>query len=124
MIYVIQNRRTLHRRIESRINTQLQLHATSVATEVLPTVGFEGDRIYRILKPDGRIARAAPVHIVERLLWDRMSSKKEKDFITDPTKPGVLVNRMPISKSLSDLRTAVKRKANRDKVWLEDLGYY
>jgi hypothetical protein len=38
MIYVIQNRKTENNK--SRINTQLQLHATWVATEVLPTLAF------------------------------------------------------------------------------------
>jgi hypothetical protein len=50
MIYVIQNRRTLHR---TRTNQYtLQLHATCVATEVLPTVTGTVNPVlwYRALK--------------------------------------------------------------------------
>jgi hypothetical protein len=53
-----------------------------------------------------------------------MPPEEEKDFITDPTKPGVLVNRMPISKGLPDPRTAVKRKANHAEDWFDDMGYH
>ena len=87
-------------------------------------VSFKGNRIYYIIRLDSWIAQAALVHIVERLLQDRMLLEEEKDFITDLTKPGVLVNKMLISKGLLDPRTAIKCKANRDKDQFDNISYY
>jgi hypothetical protein len=69
-------------------------------------VGYEGDTICRILKPDGRIARGASIREVERFLWDRFAPedkhehelRQPMDHFTDPTKPSVPV---PTSKLAS-----------------------
>jgi hypothetical protein len=58
-------------------------------------VRYEGDTLCRILKPDGRICRAAALQTVERILWQQFDLEDvgdidpDIDHFTDPTRPGV-----------------------------------
>jgi hypothetical protein len=49
---------------QQRINTQLQLHATCVATEVLPTAGFVVVVLCVVVKSDCGEAGKASVRLV------------------------------------------------------------
>jgi hypothetical protein len=88
-------------------------------------VGYEGDTLCRILKPNGRICRAAAIQTVERMLWEQFDPEDPVeidpniDHFSDPTKPGVPartfdhIKPMPISIALPkpDLK---KRPAAED----------
>jgi hypothetical protein len=67
-------------------------------------LGYEGNTICRILKPDGRITRGASIRTVEQLLWDEPR--------LDVQQTDGLPNRLPISiPSLSSpLPPRVKRR--------------
>jgi hypothetical protein len=46
-------------------------------------VGYEGDTLCRILKPDGRICRAATLQTVERILWQQFDLEDVGDVDPD-----------------------------------------
>jgi hypothetical protein len=87
-------------------------------------VGYEGDTLYRILKPDGRICRAAALQTVERMLWQQFDPEdiqedSDTDYFTDSTRPGVHrtfehIRPTPISIALSHPVRGEKRPADKD----------
>jgi len=81
-------------------------------------VGYEGDTICRILKPNGRIARGAAVKTIERMLWEQFDPTDTEpnqlmDHFTNVTQPGkVLPLQKPVSLPLPDPFSSLKRKYN------------
>lgn len=93
-------------------------------------LGYDGDTICRILKPDGRVARGAAIHAIERVLWEKFDpedvdypSDIPLDHLSDPTQPAKLTHhQMPISKPLRDPLAVLKRK-RRGEVDDDDDGW-
>jgi hypothetical protein len=93
-------------------------------------VGYEGDTICRILKPDGKIARGAAIAAIERILWEQFDpndsiqeTPKTLDHFSNPCKPPKTVQtaglRQPISIPLHDPLKILKRKQNQSSVDFE-----
>ena len=43
-------------------------------------VKYEGDTLYRILKPDSHITRGAAIRKVERFLWDKFAPEDKHKY--------------------------------------------
>jgi hypothetical protein len=91
-------------------------------------VGYEGDTICRILKPDdGRIACAAVVQTVERMMWEKfdpedpIESIPDHDHFTDPTKPPVprpyFEHVKPVRISLAPSKPFSNKKRPAEEEW-------
>jgi hypothetical protein len=88
-------------------------------------VGYEGDTICRILKPNGHIARGAAIQTVERMLWEKFDpedpadSLLDIDHFTDPTKPGAPVYEhvKPVPISLVPSRPILNKKRPVAEDW-------
>jgi Reverse transcriptase (RNA-dependent DNA polymerase) len=88
-------------------------------------VGYEGDTICRILKPNGHIARGAAIQTVERMLWEKfdpedpVESLPDTDHFSDPTKPGVSIYEhvKPIPISLVPSRPILNKKRPAAEDW-------
>jgi Reverse transcriptase (RNA-dependent DNA polymerase) len=94
-------------------------------------VGYEGDTICRILKPnDGRIARAAAVQTVERMMWEKfdpenpVESIPDHDHFTDPTKPPVprpyFEHVKPVRISLAPSKPFSNKKRPAEEEWFSE----
>lgn len=87
-------------------------------------VGYEGDSLCRILKPDGKIRRARALQIVERMMWQEFSPEDRKlgpdlDHFTDPTQPGKSIHIKPVEIAIPLPPVGRKRKLAAD-FWEEE----
>ena len=90
-------------------------------------MGYKGNTICHILKPNGHIARGAAIQTIKRMLWEKFDPedpaesipKTDADHFTDLTKPGVPIYEhvKPIPISLSPSRPTPNKKRPIAEDW-------